>query len=172
MNLQKQVGQFPRSYSSELGALPATEEIIDATSGGAVKSMEKRSWAGGRYTFVRKLGKGATKEVFLVRDATLDICVALCLFKPDNYGGFKSRAKREVSKLAELTHQNIVRIYNFMEEDEVYMITEYMNGGDLKDKINSGWRDRRDINEVLNVAIEVAKGLSFAHSKKTSFIET
>lgn len=144
--------------------MPVTEEVIDATAGGAVKVMENRSWGEGRYSQVRKVGKGATKEVFLVRDQALNRFVALCLFKPDLYEGFIRRAKSEVSTLADLDHPNIVRIYDFIENDEVYMITEYMNGGDLKAKINSEWRDRRDIDEVLSVAIEVAKGLSFAHS--------
>lgn len=127
--------------------------------------MENRSWGGGRYTLVRKVGEGATKEVFLVRDETLHRRVALCLFRPHMYESYIRRARREVSIVADLNHPNIVRVYDFREDDGVYMIAEYMNAGDLKAKIDLEWRDHRDIDEVLSVATEVAKGLGYAHSR-------
>ena len=127
--------------------------------------MEKRSWKDGRYTEVRKVGEGATKDVFQVWDETLEIYVALCEFKPHMYESYIRRARREVRRLANLNHPNIVRIYNFEKADGVYMITEYMDGGDLKTKMRAEWREERELDEVLVVAIEVAKGLSLAHSR-------
>ena len=54
--------------------------------------MEKRSWKDGRYTEVRKVGEGATKDVFQVWDETLEIYVALCEFKPHMYESYIRRA--------------------------------------------------------------------------------
>ncbi len=44
--------------------------------------MESPSQLGGRYTLIRRIGEGTTKEVYLAKDETLQIYVALCLFKP------------------------------------------------------------------------------------------
>lgn len=127
--------------------------------------MENRSWDSGRYTYIERLGEGATKEVFLARDENLQRDVALCTFKPFMLSdGYIDRVQREVRTLARLNHPNIVGIFDFCDDDDgSYMITEYVGGGDLKSKMKSEWKDSPDLGEALKVAAEVADALSFAH---------
>ena len=69
--------------------------------------MKKRSLGEGRYTLIERLGEGATKEVFLARDETLQRDVALCTFKPYMLSdGYIDRVQREVRTLAGLPHPN------------------------------------------------------------------
>ena len=128
--------------------------------------MESPSQLGGRYTLIRRLGEGATKEVFLAKDETLQRDVALCLFKPHVLsGGYLKRIRREARTLAGLTHPNIVGLYDFREDDGSYLITEYVAGGSLKSKIASDWKDQRNLDEVLGIAAEVADALTETHAQ-------
>ena len=121
---------------------------------------------GGRYTLIRRLGEGATKEVFLAKDESLQRHVALCLFKPYVLsGGYLNRIRREARTLAGLNHSHIVSLYDFIEDDESYLITEYVAGGSLKSKIDSDWKDQRNLDEVLSIATEVADALTETHAQ-------
>ena len=97
--------------------------------------MKPSSLDGGRYTVLEKVGEGATKEVFLARDETLERDVAVCMFKRHVAEGYIERVRREARVLAGLSHPNIVEVYDFREEpDHCYMVTEQVAGGNLKSR--------------------------------------
>jgi serine/threonine protein kinase len=128
--------------------------------------MEPGFKFGGRYTLIRRLGAGATKDVFLARDETLQRDVALCVFKPHVLSGiYLERIRREARTLAGLSHPNIVGLYDSREDDGCYLVTEYISGGNLKSRIASDWKDGGDLDEVLSIAIEVADALAETHAK-------
>jgi tRNA A-37 threonylcarbamoyl transferase component Bud32 len=128
--------------------------------------MEPGFQFGNRYTLIRRLGEGATKEVFLARDEVLQRDVALCVFKPQVLSGiYLERIRREARTLAGLSHPNIVGLYDSREDDGHYLVTEYIAGGNLKSKLASDWKDDRDLDEVLRIAIEVAGALAETHAK-------
>ena len=128
--------------------------------------MASTSQRGGRYTLIRPLGEGATKEVFLARDETLQRDVALCVFKPHvTSTGFLARIRREARTLAGLSHSNIVQLYDLAEDDGCYLVTEYISGGSLKSKISTDWKEHANLDEALRIATEVADALAETHSK-------
>lgn len=120
---------------------------------------------GGRYTLIRKLGEGATKEVFLARDETLEREVALCRFKPQALSrGYLERIRREAKLLAGLSHPAIVALHDLREDDGCYLITEHVPGGSLKSLLAG--RDRGlDLDEALAIAIRVADALAETHTR-------
>lgn len=128
--------------------------------------MEPGFQFGNRYTLIRRLGEGATKEVFLARDEVLRRDVALCVFKPHVLSGrYLERVRREARTLAGLSHPHIVGLYDSREDDGYYLVTEYIAGGNLKSKIASDWKDGGDLDEVLRIAVEVADALAETHAK-------
>src|SRR5437762_13150498 len=85
----------------------------------------------GRYTLVKILGRGGMGIVWLARDEELEREVAL-KFLPDlvvHDRALLSELKRETKRSLELTHKNIVRIYDFVNDDRSACISmEYVDG--------------------------------------------
>jgi serine/threonine protein kinase/Tfp pilus assembly protein PilF len=87
-----------------------------------------------RYTLIKILGRGGMGIVWLARDEELEREVAL-KFLPDliiRDPGVLSDLKRETRHCLELTHQNIVRIYDFVHDERSGCISmEYVDGETL-----------------------------------------
>ncbi len=106
---------------------------------GDVADATFREFAGGqklfgRYTLIKILGRGGMGIVWLARDEELERDVAL-KFLPDliiRDPGVLSDLKRETRRSLELTHQNIVRIYDFVHDERSGCISmEYIDGDTL-----------------------------------------
>jgi serine/threonine protein kinase len=87
-----------------------------------------------RYTLIRTLGRGGMGVVWLARDNELEREVAL-KFLPDlivHDRAVLSDLKRETRRSLELTHKNIVRIYDFVHDEGTGCISmEYVDGDTL-----------------------------------------
>jgi serine/threonine protein kinase len=88
----------------------------------------------GRYTLIRILGRGGMGIVWLAHDEELEHNVAL-KFLPDliiHDAALMSDLKRETRRCLELTHKNIVRIYDFVHDERSGCISmEYVDGDTL-----------------------------------------
>jgi serine/threonine protein kinase len=88
----------------------------------------------GRYRLTRVLGRGGMGVVWLARDEKLDRPVAL-KFLPEVFFqdvAARDELKRETRRSLELTHPNVVRIYDFLEDEEAAAISmEYIDGATL-----------------------------------------
>jgi len=106
---------------------------------GDVANVTLREFVGGqkvfgRFTLIKILGQGGMGIVWLARDEELERDVAL-KFLPDlimRESGVLSDLKRETRRSLELTHQNIVRIYDFVHDERSGCISmEYVDGETL-----------------------------------------
>lgn len=71
---------------------------------------------------------------------------------------------KEARSLAQLKHPNIVTVYDVGEVDNLpYIVMEHLPGGSVKDRIERTGPFKAG--EAVRIAIEVANGLAFAHSK-------
>src|SRR6266478_2899754 len=73
----------------------------------------------GRYALIKVLGRGGMGIVWLARDEELERQVAL-KFLPDlmiQERALLDELKRETKRSLELTHKNIVRIYDFVHDE-------------------------------------------------------
>ncbi|HSR16525.1 MAG TPA: protein kinase [Ignavibacteriaceae bacterium] len=128
------------------------------------------------YRILEKLGEGGMGVVYLAEDSKLKRQVAI-KFLPHFIAANKEERQRfeiEAQAAASLNHPNISTIYAIEEsDDEIFIVMEYIDGVELKDKINppsSPLSKRGDtgglpINEAINIAIQIAEGLEAAHKK-------
>jgi tRNA A-37 threonylcarbamoyl transferase component Bud32 len=71
---------------------------------------------------------------------------------------------KEARSLAQLKHPNIVSVFDVGEVDNLpYIVMEHLAGGSVKDRIER--TGPLKAGEAARIAIEVANGLAFAHSK-------
>jgi serine/threonine protein kinase len=118
----------------------------------------------GRYEVEELVGHGGMSSVYRARDALLERHVALKILH-EQYSeddDFVERFKREARSVAQLQHPNIVTVIDAGEEGgRQYIVFEYIDGENLKELVvRSG---RLDVRDALEIALEVAHGLAFAH---------
>lgn len=97
----------------------------------------------GRYNLQQALGEGSYGVVWLARDATLQIDVAVKTLHP--HKGKVADLTREATTQARLNHPNVARIYT-VDPDDQFIAMEYLPGESLekhlKDHIKNGtWVD-------------------------------
>jgi beta-lactam-binding protein with PASTA domain/tRNA A-37 threonylcarbamoyl transferase component Bud32 len=118
----------------------------------------------GRYEILRQVARGGMAEVYLARDQLLDRPVALKVLFPELSvdRSFVERFRREAQAAANLSHPNVVSVYDWGEEDGVYFIVmEYVDGRPLSSIIRSEGSLLAD--RAATIGAEVAAALAFAH---------
>ena len=89
----------------------------------------------GRYEILLLLGQGGMGAVYKARDRELDRLVALKVVRPELAGhpGILRRFKQELILARQVTHRNVIRIFDLGEAEGTKFITmEYIEGQDLK----------------------------------------
>ena len=118
----------------------------------------------GRYEIRSRLGKGGMGEVYLAQDTKLDRKVALKTLRVEAAAS-QDRMRRfvqEAKAASALNHPNIVTIHEIDQADSIHFITtEFVDGETLRDRMRNG---PLKLNDVLDVAIQVATALSAAHA--------
>lgn len=118
------------------------------------------------YTIVEKIGEGGMGVVYRAHDNKLDRTVALKFLSSSHTPTEqdKSRFIHEARAASALDHPNICTIFEISETDNGQMFIAMANyeGGSLKEKIEHG---SMPVDEVLDIAIQIARGLAKAHAK-------
>jgi len=119
----------------------------------------------GKFTILRRLGRGGMGAVYEGRDPALDRLVAIKTLTTDIISDKDSRSRfeREARAAAKLQHANIVTIYelgNFGGEEQPYIVMEYLEGTDVSALIGA---DGMPIAEALDITIQLCHALDFAH---------
>ena len=119
---------------------------------------------GGRYKLQNPLGHGGMALVFQAYDQLLERPVAIKLLRKDfsKKPGFKERFLQEARSAANLSHPNIVAIYDFgVDNDEIFIVMELVAGLDLKTILQSG--KTFSIEDGLNLGLQITAALGYAH---------
>ncbi|MDP9006077.1 MAG: Stk1 family PASTA domain-containing Ser/Thr kinase [Actinomycetota bacterium] len=117
-----------------------------------------------RYELHRRIARGGMADVFLARDSLLDRPVAVKVLFPEfaTDPTFVQRFRREAQAAANLSHPNIVSVYDWGEEGGTYFIVmEYVEGRSLAQLIRDEGRIEPD--RAADIAADVAAALGFAH---------
>src|SRR5438874_6709175 len=123
-----------------------------------------------RYRVAELLGEGTEALVYRADDLRLDRPVAIKLLRPELRAdpSFVARFEREARGAARLAHPHIVRIYDYGEiadgeaEGTYFLVMEYVEGGDLRDRLQPGVPLAVPV--ALRLAREVAEALADAHA--------
>ena len=118
----------------------------------------------GRYELEEVVGHGGMSTVYKARDSLLERNVVLKVlhqqYSEDEQ--FVERFKQEARSVALLQHPNIVTVIDRGEEGgRQYIVFEYVDGENLKELVVR--KGRLDVRTTLEVGLEIARGLSFAH---------
>ena len=120
----------------------------------------------GRYRLQAKLGSGGMSTVYLARDQTLDRDVAIKVMHREmsEQADQLERFRQEARAVAKVSHPNVVAVIDAGEDrGHPYIVFEYVEGETLKQRINRV--GALDPQEALAYAIEIARGLTIAHSR-------
>ena len=119
---------------------------------------------GGRYEIVKSIGEGGMANVYLANDKILDRKVAIKVLRGDlaNDEKFIRRFQREAQSVANLSHPNIVEVYDVEEEEgQHYIVMEYIEGKTLKQLLQK--RGSLTLSEVIDIMLQLTDGLAHAH---------
>ncbi|MBB32877.1 MAG: hypothetical protein CL455_04440 [Acidimicrobiaceae bacterium] len=119
---------------------------------------------GGRYELKKRLARGGMAEVFLAEDQLLGRPVAVKVLFPEFAAdpSFVERFRREAQAAANLSHPNIVGVYDWgREESTYYIVMEYVEGRSLSQIIRK--EGPLPAPRVAEIAEGIASALGFAH---------
>src|SRR6266498_5047376 len=142
------------------GVLPTTAKTGAALSS-ALEPVPSSGLVLGRYRPLRPLGSGGSGSVWLARDETSGLEVALKIIPKE--GTAAPRAEREAEAATRLRHPHCLRAYGLeADEKHLYIAYEYVPGSTLRQAMRAG-----ELNDegAVEAAAQVLEGLAFAHAR-------
>src|SRR5688500_20187260 len=157
------MGSEPRSTASEDTTIAVDEPSSVSAPIAASAPADVPVRRLGRIALLERVGEGGMGVVFRAYDPKLGREVAIKLVSVHHVGDRSgARLLREAQALAQLTHPNVVPIYDVEEiEGRVFIVMEYIAGSTLRDWMNAGPRPWPDVVDKLRQAGE---GLAAAHA--------
>ena len=120
---------------------------------------------GNRYEILALLGEGGMGAVYKAKDREVERVVALKLIRPEmaSNPSILARFKQELMTAHQVTHKNVIRIYDLSEADGVKFITmEFVEGSDLRQLYREQGKLPPD--EAVDIIRQVCMALDAAHS--------
>ncbi|MBN2090309.1 protein kinase [candidate division KSB1 bacterium] len=128
-------------------------------------------WLQNRYEIKSQIGKGAMGCVYKAYDHRLKRTIVLKEIRmdiglePAEYDKLKERFEREALSAARLNHNNIVTVFDIIEDgNKVYIAMEYIDGVNLLARL----REKKVIppNDAVEITMQACQALDFAHRAK------
>lgn len=119
----------------------------------------------GKYRVLSVLGRGGMGVVYRAEDPVLKRTVAIKAILPSLGGGeaVRRRFLREARAMAQLEHENVIRLYDVNEDRGVpYLAMEFLSGQSLEARLRE---QQLPLGEALRIGKETAAGLAAAHQQ-------
>ncbi len=123
---------------------------------------------GGRYQIQELLGQGGMSSVYKALDPNLQRIVAVKMIHPHMSGDpkFSARFEDEARAVARLRHPNIVQVFDFNHDEDVfYMVQEYLPGESLQAMLHryqlSG--EKLSPEEAIRFTMGICSAIDYAH---------
>jgi tRNA A-37 threonylcarbamoyl transferase component Bud32 len=125
---------------------------------------------GGRYQIQSMIGEGGMASVYKAHDPHLQRSVAIKVIHQhlSNKPEFFRRFEEEATAVAKFRHPNIVQMYDFAhDEDLYYMVMEFVLGETLQTRLKrSNAANRRlEVIDVISYAAEICEAAFYAHER-------
>ncbi|HEV1993228.1 MAG TPA: serine/threonine-protein kinase, partial [Candidatus Acidoferrum sp.] len=150
-------------------AVPATAGSTGVYAA-SLAALQSGALLGDRYEIIRQLGQGGMGAVYQARDREVDRMVALKVIRPELAGQpeILQRFKQELILARQVTHRNVIRIFDLGEAGGIKFITmEYIVGRDLRSLLIEKGKlppaEAVAIIEQVSLALEAAHGEGVVH---------
>jgi tetratricopeptide (TPR) repeat protein/predicted Ser/Thr protein kinase len=125
---------------------------------------------GTRYEVLQLLGQGGMGAVYKARDRELDRFLALKVIRPELavHPDILHRFKQELILARQVTHRNVIRIFDLGEAEGIKFITmDFIEGQDLKNVVSDAgrlsWEESVRVLEQVCLALEAAHAEGVVH---------
>jgi tetratricopeptide (TPR) repeat protein len=128
--------------------------------------LQPGSLLAGRYQIVKLLGEGGMGAVYRARDIELEREVAVKVIRPElaRNAQILQRFKQELILARQVTHRNIIRIFDLGQAEGMRFITmEFIEGEDVAHILSH--RGKLPAPEATSIVAQVARGLEAAHAE-------
>jgi eukaryotic-like serine/threonine-protein kinase len=122
----------------------------------------------GKYPVVRKLGEGATSEVYLcndpfnLRDVAIKVAFQESLQDPTRGKIYRKLFLTEAKLAGKLQHPHICQIYDAVAEEKLhYLVMEYVDGGTLEKYCSA--EGLLPVERTVEIVFKCTRALEFAH---------
>ncbi|MFO7684217.1 MAG: protein kinase [Chloroflexota bacterium] len=138
-------------------------------------TQKPKSWIGqvlgGRYKIESLLGRGGMSSIYRAVDSNLKRDVAVKIIHPHltQKPEFVQQFEQEATAVAQLRHQNIVRVYDFKrEEGSYYIVMEFIPGETLAQKLAALHKANMHLplTEIVRIAINLCDAVDYAHQRR------
>ncbi len=153
------INAFDRGTGAIVG-LPGVERTRRATELGVDRILDQR------YRILEPIGTGGSSQVYLAQDTALGREVAVKVLDPQASADNTLRKLfvKEARALAQLSHPNIVAVFDVGEVDGLpFIVMEYVPGLSLKQRIERA--GALPLADAVRLTDGIASGLAFAHSR-------
>lgn len=119
---------------------------------------------GKRYQLQKPLATGGMAVVYKALDLWLERPVAIKILRQDYSSdvAFRQRFHHEAKAAANLSHPNIVTVYDFgLDQEQLYIVMEFVPGKDLKALIKE--HGLYNANDALPLLVQACAGIGYAH---------
>src|SRR5215469_1208897 len=147
-------GDWSAAAASQPGIAGAGEELTDGTL------------LAGRYEIIKLLGQGGMGAVYKARDTELDRMVALKLIRPElaKNPEILRRFKQELILARQVTHKNVIRIFDLGQSEGIKFITmDFVEGQDLRHLLLE--KGKFAPQEAARLMLQICRALEAAHGE-------
>src|SRR5882672_12577117 len=120
----------------------------------------------GRYEIIQLLGRGGMGAVYKARDKELDRVVALKLIRPElaKNPEVLRRFKQELILARQVTHKNVIRIFDLGQSDGIKFITmDFVEGQDLRSLLLE--KNKLAPEQAARIMLQICRALEAAHAE-------
>lgn len=135
-------------------------------SAAALAQLAPGTALGARYEIIRLLGQGGMGAVYQAYDRELERQVALKIIRGDMAANpeILKRFKQELILARQITHKNVIRIFDLGEAEGLKFITmEYIEGENLHSILQR--KKKLEATEAANIMAQVCRALEAAHAE-------
>lgn len=135
----------------------------------AQASLQPGQWLAERYEIKHLIAQGGMGAVYQAYDKNRDAVIAIKVLLPELLKNDRAKEKflDEARLSSELSHPNIVNVFDVQNDGELYFLTmELLEGQDLRGFITSHQNTGQsiEVEEALDIAQSLCEALSYAHA--------
>jgi DNA-binding response OmpR family regulator/tRNA A-37 threonylcarbamoyl transferase component Bud32 len=120
-----------------------------------------------KYELIKAIGGGASGQVYKAKHQTMNLIVAVKVLSPQlsTQPDLVRRFEREARAAALLNHKNVLVVHDLgiTEENQPYMVMEYLNGFSLAELIEQN--GKLGLSDGLEIVSQICRGIGKAHEE-------